>query len=407
MLTRRIALPASKRRITIEDLFRLRTINQAAISPDGSRVALSIKRGDPRKNKNFASLYLVAAKGGRLRRLTTGHHVDTLPEWSPDGKALAFLSDRDKCSAIWLLPMEGGEPARLTDKDYDVSSYAFSRDGKHICYAAKAKSEREKLQRDEKKDQLESRPDYEHVTRLFYKCDGEGFWNGQYSHIWMIPVSGGKARRLTDGDYADASPQFSPDGKRIAFLSNRLPDPDREIENADIFTVPTKGGRIKQITRRRGPVLNYSWSPDGRQFAFVGHMGKSGEFFHHNMHVWVIPASGGAARNVTPETDNHCVNFTVADVPALTFTADPPMWSSDGRKIRFAVSEQGACNLYETEVRRRKSRPILVGDHVILGASKAAHTEQVALVIGTQTDPNEVFILDLGCDGAAPRQITR
>jgi dipeptidyl aminopeptidase/acylaminoacyl peptidase len=397
----------AKRRITVEDLFRLRVINHAAISPDGARVAVSVARCDWKKNKNFASLYLVDARGGRLRRLTTGDHVDTKPTWSPDGLTLAFLSDRDKCSAIWLLPMDGGEPVRLTERDCDVKDFAFSPDGRRLCYAAQAKNEKEKLRRDEKRKELARRADYEHVTRLLHKLDGQGFWNGHYTHIHVISVRGGKDKQITSGDHDDAKPHFSPDGKRIAFLSNRLPDPDRFCENADIFTVSAHGGTVRQITKRHGPILNYSWSPDGKRFAFVGHMGKTGEFFQRNVHVWIIPATGGAARDLTSDIDNNCFNVTLGDVPALTFAADPPIWSADGERIYFIVSERGACNLYETATKPGPSQPRWVGEHVIIGMSQTKDARRAALIVGTATDPNEVYTLDLDKADAAPRRITR
>jgi acylaminoacyl-peptidase len=396
----------TRRNIKLDDLFRLRVVSKAAISPDAGQVAVAVGRCDFKKNKNFSSLYLASARGGRLRRLTTGDHGDGQPKWSPDGKVVAFLSDREKAACIWLLSMEGGEPIRLTDRDHDVFDFCFSPNGKRIVYAARAKSETDKLRRDGKNDVLETRADYRHITRLFHKFDGSGFWNGNYVHLHSISVRGGRATQLTRGDYDHASPQFSPDGKTIAFLSNRMADPDRHIENADLCTISPAGGRVRQITKREGAILNFSWSPDGRQFAFIGNMSKQGGGSLHHMHVWTIPARGGTARNLTPDVDNNCYNMTIGDVAEVTFGADPPLWSADGGGIFFAVSERGSCNLYEVPVRRGKPQPRLVGDHVVIGMSRTAAAGRAALVIGTALDPADVFTLDVDNPHDEPRRIT-
>ncbi|MHC4697352.1 MAG: S9 family peptidase, partial [Planctomycetota bacterium] len=399
-------MAATRRKMTVEDLFRLRIVSRAAISPDGTKVAVAVKRCDLKKNKNFMSLFLVSTGGGRLRRITTGDHSDTMPKWSPDGKFLAFISDRDKASCIWLLPMDGGEATRLTDRDHDVVDYNFSPDGRRIVYSAREKSERDRLRRDDKKKTLETTPDFVHITRLFHKLDGAGFWNGHYVHIYSINTRGGSLKQLTRGHWDHKSPQFSPDGRRVAFLSNRTPDPDRQIENMDIFTVTANGGRAKQITKREGPILDYSWSPDGREFAYVGHEGKTGEFSMYNVHVWTIPANGGRPRNLTADIDNSCFNATLSDVADVTFEADPPVWSSDGNRVYFVVSEGGACNIHEACTQGSGSRPRLVGHHVIAGLSRTTNTGPVVFVLGAQTNPGDVFTLDIDDAHAQPRQIT-
>ncbi|MFQ5413088.1 MAG: S9 family peptidase [Phycisphaerae bacterium] len=396
-----------RRKLTIEDLGRLRVINQAAMSPDGDRIAVSIKRCDLKKNKNLSSLYLTNARGGRLRRLTTGDHNDTHPKWSPDGTTIAFMSDRDRASCIWLLPMDGGEPVRLTDRDHDVAEFNFSPDGRHIVFTAREKNERDKLRRDEKKKELETTPDFIHIRRLNHKLDGAGFWNGHYVHVYSIRTSGGKAVQLTRGDYDHTSPQFSPDGRRIAFLSNRMPDPDREhFENADIYTMTTTGGGLKKVTPKEGVIVNYSWSPDGGTFAYIGHEGKTGETALYNAHVWTIPARGGRPQNLTSDIDNHCFNITISDIAEITFSADPPVWSADGGVIYFVVSERGAANLYHVAAGGGRATPTLVGDHVVMAMSRAAKRNRAAVVIGTPTNPADVFAIDLDRAPDRPKQVT-
>lgn len=395
-----------KRPIALEDLFRIRVVGSAAISPDGTRIAFALKRADVKKNKNFANLYVVPTRGGRIRRLTTGDHVDSSPKWSPDGRMLAFLSNREKANCIYLLPMDGGEPERLTDRDSDVAQFSFSPDGRRIVYTARAKSAREKLQRDDKKDELAQQADFLHITRLFYKLDGSGFWNGNYTHVYTIGVGGGAARQLTEGPYDHANPQFSPDGKLVAFLSNRMKDPDKHPDNADIYVVPAGGGKARQLTTKEGPILNFAFSPNGKAIAFIGSFCKQGESPFVNAHVWLLPAAGGAPKNLTPRLDNNCYNVTLSDVAEITFQADPPAWSADGTRLFFTVSERGSCRLYAVSARGGDPRPVVAGDHMTTSMSAPSRDGRLALVCGTQTNPSDLFVVDPARPDTPPKQLT-
>ena len=150
-----------KRRMTIDDLWKLRVIGGVSVSPDGEQIVFAMKRTDFRANKTYSSVYVVGVKGGRIRWLTHGNHMDVTPKWSADGMYVGFISDRDKARCLWLLPMDGGDPVRLTDRDGDVSGFAFSPGGKHLAYIYRPKNERQKLERDEKRDEIARRQEQE------------------------------------------------------------------------------------------------------------------------------------------------------------------------------------------------------------------------------------------------------
>ncbi|HEY3244841.1 MAG TPA: DPP IV N-terminal domain-containing protein, partial [Phycisphaerae bacterium] len=405
------------RAIKAEDLFRIKVINEAEISPDGAQVVIAITQPDLPKNKNFTHLYLVAADGGPLRQLTFGDHVNRTPKWSPDGGTLAFISNREKANCVYKLSMAGGEPVRLTDRDGDVSDFDFAPDGRRIVYAYRAKSARQRLQRDQKKDDLARGPEFLHIRRLLHKLDGVGLWNGNYQHLYTVSTAGGRSKRLTRGDYEHLMPRWSPDGWQIAFLCNRRPHPDLDLDNNDIFVMPASGGRMRQVTQRFGPITGYAWSPDGSAFAYLGHFGKQGEFNLHNLHVWIIAADGRRARNLTPGVDNHCFNLTLSDVTEIKFDGAAPVWSHDGSKVCFTVSDCGACHLYEADARPRRSsrdngqrypgvRQRVGGDVCVSNVSRARHSDRTALVLTSALDPANVHVIDMTDPRGAPRRIT-
>lgn len=412
-----------KRPVRIEDLFRLKAVGRVAMSPKGDQVAFELKRFDLGENRNRVQLILApasprtGASGPKsradrgkhpVRPLTDGKHVDTLPKWSPDGTRLAFLSDRDKATCIWVLSMQGGEPTRITDREGCVSDFAWSADGRWLVYCYREYTEREKLERDGKQDEIKKRPQFRHVTRLHHKLDGVGWWNGIYTHVYIVPSAGGRARRLTSGDYEHKEPRFSPDGRRIAFLSNRVPNPDLNMENGDLYTVPRSGGTPRKITQMQGGCQGYSWSPDGRTIAYIGDAAKPGEGWKHLSRIWLVPSEGGRPRELTRDIDNNCINLTLGDVAGLAFTPVPPVWSADGSELYFLVSEGGACRLFARSLNRVDTRCLVGGDVNIYDVQRTAPDGPIALAVGTANNPGDVFVFDTAASGRErfPTQLT-
>lgn len=395
----------AKRKIEIGDLFKLRVIGGVAMSPDGGRIAFAMKRTDFKANKTYSSIYLVPAKGGRVRRLTRGNHMDTAPQWSPDGTSVGFISDREKADGLYILPMEGGEPVRLTDRDGDVAAYCFSPDGRNIAFVYRKKSERQLLERDGKTDEIARGPQFKHITRLWHKTDGVGFWNGHYAHLYRVSAGGGAARQLTDGDFDDHSPRYSPDGKHLAFLSNRLPDADVESQNRDIHVIPAAGGRVKRMTKKPGPIVGYSWAPDGRSFAYLGCHARGRDYIHHNVGLWTVALSGGSTRCLTQSIDNHCYNLTIGDVSEITFQGEPPVFSADGSTIYISVSEHGACRMYAVPTGRPAPRLRVGGDIVVSSVQRTAPAGPAAMVICDALNPGDLYVCTPEKEDA-PKRVT-
>ncbi|HEX9091409.1 MAG TPA: hypothetical protein VF831_07955, partial [Anaerolineales bacterium] len=180
-------MAATKRRsITAEDLYQFNTISEVRISPSGQEVVYSVQRVDRRTEKKYTNLWVASIANGETRQFTTGDQHDGSARWSPDGKVIAFLSDRadkEKPAQIYLIPFSGGEAQRLTEIEGEIGDMSWSQDGKHIlCTVRKKDSEALEREKDEQKKKLGvvSR----HYDRLFYKLDGYGYLPHERTHIW-------------------------------------------------------------------------------------------------------------------------------------------------------------------------------------------------------------------------------
>ncbi len=396
---------AKKRPMKIDDLFKLRAVGKVAISPDGGRIAFELKRFSLDENKNFCQIMLVDVASGEMRALTQGDHTDAMPRWSPDGSRLAFVSSRDKGATLWTLPMDGGQPTRLTKPDGSVKDFDWSPDGRYIAYAYQEMSEREKLERDEKKDELKRRPAIKHITRLTHKLDGAGFWNGEYTHVWVMRADGGGQKQLTRGAFDHAEPRFSPDGRLVSMIANRSEDPDRLFDQNNIFVIPRGGGTLRQVTRGPGNRQSHAWSPDGKLIAFIGNPCKPGEWWKHDEHIYVVDVKGGNPRDLAPSVDLLCMNATAGDVASSGFVTHPPLWAADSGSVMFNASEHGCGRMFTIGLREKQPRRVIGGDVNIYQASQARPGGAVALAIGTAAHPCDVFVADAE-SGWKPRQLT-
>jgi dipeptidyl aminopeptidase/acylaminoacyl peptidase len=387
-----------------DDLYHFQLPSDPQISPDGTQVAYCVQRVERETEKKYTNLWLAAADGSHTRQFTYGKQADTHPRWTPDGRTIAFLSNRqnEEQAQIFLIPIDGGEARPLTDLKGNFAGFEWSPDGtKLVCQFRKKDADALEREKDDQKKKLGI--SYRHITRTNYKFDGAGYLPQENWHIWVIDAATGEARQLTDGEFHETEPRWSPDGRHILFSSNRHPNYDIELDETELYLIPTEGGEMERLVTRPGRKFGASFSPDGRHVAFLGRA-QPGRWYQ-NANLYIAALDGSGARQAGEALDLHLVGATTGDIVS-EYAPIGPVWSADGQRVFCLVTRHGNQWVVALNAFQPTSEPqrLLHGTGVVCGFSLDRATEQLVAIWATLEDPGQVVVS--GLPGGKPRTLT-
>ena len=402
---------SSKRRpVVADDITRIKFLRSPALSSDETTVCFAVETVSEDRKKYLSHLWRCQVDGSELRQLTFGERSDSSPQFSPDGRWIAFLAKRGDHPGIHLLPTDGGESHPLIEKDGTFAGMKFTPDSLSIVCTFRANDQTpglgagEKGNEPDKKGKREA-PVSRHVDRLFYRYDGEGYNPQDGFHIWVFDVATGLGRQLTRGRFNETTPAVSPDGKWIAFVSNHRPDPDRDPMRQDLLLVPVKGGPLRRVPTPPGPVDSPSFSPDGHLIAYYGHTEPDAAWGSSPLHVWAVGIKGRpAARDLTPAFDRETYDLTLSDSGA-GYGSFPPQWSPDGSSIIVLSPDTGATLLSRFPSRGGLPKPLFGSRCHVQSAAFGKLGRRAVLLLADATHPAEVTTVDLRRP-SAPKTIT-
>lgn len=399
-------MPApSKRPITAEDLYAFQILSGVRMAPDGKRVVFCLQRVDRKSEKKYANLWVASTAGGEAQQFTWGDQTDTQPSWSPDGRWIAFLSNRrnpEKPPQIYLIPTDGGEARPLTDFPGEISSFAWSPDSKRLVCVAR-KSDPEILQREKDEQKKKLGVVARHYDRVFYKLDGSGYLPKERWHLWTIEAQSGKMRQLTNHPvYDERDPAWSPDGKWIAFISNRTPQPDLNYAMEDVFLVPARGGEIRRLETPAGHKGLPSFSPDGKWIAYLG--SEDLNAWYKNRALYLVPVDGSRpAVNISERYDLHLEASIINDIGSPETM--PPVWSQDGQRLYVQAARRGSVILISIS-REGEALEVIIPEGGVVGSFSFDQTqEKLAYFYGQSHDPAQVTLMDMAT--RQTRQLTQ
>jgi dipeptidyl aminopeptidase/acylaminoacyl peptidase len=388
------------RPITIDDYFQIRAVSDPQLSPDAKWVSYTVKTALLKDDKNEERIWMVPFTGGSPIPLSAEGVSSSHARWSPDSKLIAFLSARGEGKTqVWFLNRLGGEAERLTDTPQDVEDFAWSPNSRQLVLILRdpnpeeleAKENKDKpagtpapTSGPESKDKKKAQKPWV-IDRLQFKLDEVGYLDRRRTHLYVFDLAAKSLTQITSGDFDDSEPAWSPDGKSLAFTSNRsTPDPDATY-NSDIWVVAAdnsdKGAHLTQVTTNPGVDTSPSWSPDGKWITYVTQLDPH-LFDYATRRVAFAPATGGQARVLALFLDRN---------------ATEPRYAPDGKSIYFIADNDGTQQLCELPTSFAEGSfsfgnfVCTIDDRLMVYSYSLSPDGQIAADIATLDRPDEVY----------------
>src|SRR5687767_6869836 len=389
------AAQTARRPLKVEDFSRFRNVSDPQVSPDGNWVAYVVSTVDAKEDKSNSHIWMVNIDGSNDRQITFSNESESSPRWSPDGKYLSFTSSRPgkaRGNQVWLLDRSGGEAMQLTEIKGRLQGHEWSPDSKRLALViGDPDPEAEPGPSPQPGATATPRvPKPIVIDRYRFKQDGQGYLlSGRHSYIYLFDIATKKLERLTKSKWDESSPAWSPDGTRIAFMSNHADDPDRDPA-AQLYVVEAKPGSTeKQLTpaSTRAGRSRPEWSPDGKVIAFLE--GDEMKYGAYGMdHLALVPADGSGPPARLKATED------------LDRGIGAPRFSPDGKWLRFLVVDDRSVYPARTSVAGGKVEKLLSPPIVVSSLNSAGgHT---VLIGGGNSKASEIYVVD----GDKLRQLT-
>jgi dipeptidyl aminopeptidase/acylaminoacyl peptidase len=373
-----LAQTPQKRKLQPNDVYKIKTVSDPRVSPDGNWISYTLTSVDSSKNKRSSDVWMISWDGQQNVQLTNSPDGESQAKWSPDNKYISFVSSRNSTtgSQIWLLDRRGGEGKQLTNlKNGDLEEYAWSPDGKKIALVIQTQP-----------DTIKHKTPKPFATdRFLFKKDIEGYLEKRPTHIFLLDIATKKLDTLTKGNYDETSIAWSPDGTQIAFISNRTADPDRN-ENTDVFVVDAKpNGTIKQLTTWTGRDFAPTWSPDSKQIAYLQTTSSEDYIMYDQAILAVINKDGGQPTLLSKSLDRP---------------VNSPRWTKDGKAINVLVVDDRQRYVAEYSLSGQFKR-ITTDNAIYTSLEQHPNGSLFSLVTNSQR-PAEIYALE----NAVPRRLT-
>ena len=356
------------RDLTISDFYRIKEADDPFFSPDGKRIVYVVSRYDSALNKTRRQIWLSSVESNASKQLTFIGSSNHSPAWCMDNRNIVFVSNRTGESQLWRMDVNNGDMEQMTDMPEGAWSPQWSPDGQKIAFLSETRftGRHPKGLYDIKL--------YSHL-RYRWWYDDNRYDEGWRVHIHTVDVKTKKTQQLTDGDFKVDEMAFSPEGRTIAFVSNRSADRENNI-NTDIWLVPSDGGDITPVFENSGPDYSPQWSANGKYLAWRSTFRYNYE--SDNYDIMVRDLNKGTTENLTENFDR-----VVRDL----------RWHPDSKNIYFIAGDAGNYNLYAIDAKEKKLSTILDRNQRIHGWHISGTGKQIAMSVTTPDQPAEIYTI--------------
>jgi dipeptidyl aminopeptidase/acylaminoacyl peptidase len=295
----------------------------------------------------------------------------------PSGPASATATEAPR-TQVFVLSLDGGEAVRVTNLRNGVSSFQWSPDGTRLAVVSRTGPS----------DAKPPSSDVRHYSHSSYKFNDTGWFDDKRGHVWVVDVRTGAARQITSGeDWNDSDPRWSPDGARIAFVSDRTGKAFDESRNSDVWVINADGaGGLTKISDHPESDASPRWSPDGKTIAFVGVVNQ-----RDHPKIWLAPSAGGSPSRLAAE--------------GLDLIPSNLEWAEGGRALYFEAGTRGESHLFRVDVSSRRLKQVTKGARAVRGVDIAEDSRRMVYAANDFKRLDDLYVAEL--DGGGERQLTR
>jgi dipeptidyl aminopeptidase/acylaminoacyl peptidase len=377
----------ASRPLTPEDLSEFRWVDHVRLSPGGDLVAYEVTWADVDARQNRGRVAVSGIEpGAAVRELSGAGKRDHSPEWSPDGRQVAFLSRKGARDQLFVALAEGGESRQLTSIAEGVLAARWAPDGRSLAFVARVLGDPDAVVDDprpaESEEQARRAPVARVVRRLDYKRDGVGFADGRCTHLFVVPTGGGEARQLTSGAWSVEGFSWAPDGAALVVAGDAEADADLH-RRSHLYVVDLEGTRRDIVSTP--PMLAPTWSPRGDLVAYLTTAHDDGG---RQERVWIVPAAGGEARCLTAAFDRSADGGVITDMRGAHGARI--QWSAAGDRVFFLASGPGIAQLHSVDLAGQVRLELSAEKRVVYDFDVSGAT--VAACVSDPASPGEVLV---------------
>jgi dipeptidyl aminopeptidase/acylaminoacyl peptidase len=380
-----VAAQTARRPLKLDDMTRFRNVSDPQVSPDGNWVAYVVTTVNAKDDKSNSHIWMTNIDGSNNRQITFSNESENSPRWSPDGKYLSFTSSRPgktRGNQVWLLDRSGGEAMQLTEIKGRLQGHEWSPDSKRLALLIGDPDPDADPNPSPQPGATPRVPKPVVIDRYRFKQDGQGYLlSNRHTYIYLFDVATKKLERLTKSKWDESSPAWSPDGTRIAFMSNHSEDPDRDPA-AQLYVVDAKPGSTEKALTPMGTRAGRSrpeWSPDGNWIAFLE--GDEMKYGAYSMdHLTLVPSDGSKPPARFKPTED------------LDRGVGAPRFSPDGKWIRFLVVDDRSVYPARASVSGGKVEKLMSPPIVIAGLN--SNGGRTVALSGGNAKATEVYVVE-------------